>query len=91
MTTYVDFAPTASQPFQFQAALDGQLYTIIVKWNLFGQRWYVNVFDLSQNLICSVPQAGCPLGYNYPNLVVGYFQTSTLVWRPQNNQFEVNP
>ncbi|MHB8817014.1 MAG: hypothetical protein ACYDAE_27635 [Steroidobacteraceae bacterium] len=60
MTTYVDFQPssTASPPFQFQATLDGGQYNVAVTWNVFGQRYYASVYDLSGNRICSVPMVG---------------------------------
>lgn len=60
MTTYVDFQPssTASPPFQFQATLDGAQYSIAVTGNIFGQRYYVTVYDLSGSRICSVPMVG---------------------------------
>ena len=60
MTTYYDFTPTAQAPFQFQPTLDGQTYSIFVTWNLYGQRYYVNVYDLSGNLIVALPVIGSP-------------------------------
>lgn len=89
MTTFVDFVPSNTQPFQFQAILDGSPYTVIIKWNLFGQRYYAEVDDLNGNLILFLPMIGSPLGYDI-SLVDGYF-TSTLVWRVQAGQFEVSP
>ena len=90
MTTYVNFTPSASAAFQFQATLDGQIYNVVVTWNLFGQRYYINVYDLSNNRIVSQPMLPSPIGYNL-NLVGGYFTTSSLVWRVDNNQFEISP
>jgi hypothetical protein len=99
MTTYIDFVPSIAAPFQFQPTLDGQLYSVLVPWNLYSQRYYVEVSDLSGNLICAIPQVGSPVPGQNPfltgnvdlNLVAGYFTTSTLVWRPANQQFEVSP
>lgn len=60
MTTVVDFAPsaTATPPFQFQATLDGAQYIVTTTWNILGQRWYINVYDLSGNLILARPVVG---------------------------------
>lgn len=55
MSTFVDFTPSTQAAFTFQATLANQDYTIVVTWNLAGQRYYLNVYDLSQNLICSEP------------------------------------
>jgi hypothetical protein len=90
VTTLVAFQPSPSQPFQFQATLDGNPYNVIVTWNIFGQRYYVNVYDPSMNLIVAEAMTGSPLGYDI-DLVWSYFTTSTLVWRPSTGNFEVNP
>lgn len=60
MTTYIDFSPstTATPPFQFQATLDGAQYNVTTTWNIFGQRWYINITDLSGNLIAARPVVG---------------------------------
>lgn len=50
MTTYVAFVPSTTAPFQFQATFDGAQYNVIVTWNEFGQRYYINVYDLGGNL-----------------------------------------
>jgi len=163
VTSFVDFAPTVAAPFQFQAILDGATYTVIVTWNMFGARYYVNVYAPDGTLIASralvgtaqaaqveslswssgkasatvtlphgfplgrpVPLvvSGCaPAGYNgavlatptgdrtlswaiaadpgqatafgkisYPvDLVGGYFDVSTMIYRTQSNQFEIDP
>jgi hypothetical protein len=166
VTTFTDFTPTATQPFQFSPTLDGAPYSLVVTWGLAGQRWYVNLYDqhgvlifylpliaspsamATQSLtwdstqhivtvITTVPHAlkigvpvtltianVVPLAYNgivtllpigpstltYSqttdpggdattqgtigrdiNLGAGYFQTSTLVFRDETQQFEVNP
>jgi len=50
MTTYL-FAPSPTAPFQFQPTLDGEVYHVVVTWNLFGQRYYVNVMTTSGALV----------------------------------------
>lgn len=67
MTAYYDFVPNANTPFQFQPTLDGDTYNIIVAWNLFGQRWYINVYDLPGNLIVATPLIGSPPTYTVQN------------------------
>jgi hypothetical protein len=62
MTTYVNFTPSPAAPFQFQATLDGEQYTIIVTWNLFGQRFYANCYTLSGALVFSLPLVGSSVG-----------------------------
>lgn len=53
MTTYVDFVPSTSEAFQFQATFDSAQYNVIVTWNEFGERYYINVYDLAGNLVLS--------------------------------------
>jgi len=163
MTAVYPFAPSTSVLFQFSPTLDGQVYNVVVKWNVTGQRWYLTLSDLSNNPILTLPLIGSPNGaliesaswenglatvvtsaphrfkvystidiavagcmpdayngnveafivdavtFQYPvasdpglstqlgsatyniNLVEGYFNTSTLVFREASQQFEVSP
>lgn len=50
MTSY-PFQPNASQNFVFNPVLDGVTYVATITWNVFGQRWYLNLVDVSGNLI----------------------------------------
>lgn len=68
MTTYTDFVPPQLGPFQWQPTLDGQVYTAIVTWNLMGRRYYLNLYDLSGNLIFCVPVIGSPDGVTIETL-----------------------
>lgn len=92
MTTYTAFTPAANQspPFQFLPMLDKQQYSVTTTWNMFGQRWYINVYSLSGGLVVSTPLIASPQGTDF-NLVAGYFTTSTLVYRDSTSQFEVTP
>lgn len=91
MTTVTPFAPTANGPFQFQATLDTVVYNITVTWNVYGQRWYVNITDQGGNLIVCLPLIGSvPSPDPGISLTAGYF-TSTLVFRQALQQFEVSP
>ena len=62
MTTLFPFQPTLQAAFQFQPTLDGQTYNVIVTWNLFGQRYYINVYSLDGTLVLCVPLVGSPTG-----------------------------
>jgi hypothetical protein len=62
MTTFTDFVPSRVAAFQFQPTLDGEPYTVVVTWNLFGQRFYVNVTALDGTLVCARPLIGSPTG-----------------------------
>lgn len=57
-----DFAPSTLAPFQFQPTLDGQIYTAIVTWNLFAQRWYLNIYTLGGALVASTALIGSNVG-----------------------------
>lgn len=87
MTTFVQFNPSATANFQFQATLDGNNYVVIVTWNLFGQRFYVNIYDTSGVLILAMPLIGSPNNYDI-SMTAGYF-TTKLIYRVQSNNFEV--
>jgi hypothetical protein len=50
-TTFVAFTPTSIAPFTFQPTINGVQYNVSVPYNEFGQRYYVNVTDLSGNPI----------------------------------------
>ena len=53
--TYVNFAPSTSAPFSFQAQLGASQYVVTVTWNVTGQRYYVTVADLSGNVVLYAP------------------------------------
>ena len=86
-TQIYPFTPSTTANFQFQPTLDGNVYTVTVTWNVFGERYYVNIYTLGGVLVVSLPMVGSPLGYDI-SLTAGYF-TTTLVYRAPNNQFEV--
>lgn len=88
MTLY-PFLPSATANFQFQPTLDGQVYNIIVNWNLAGQRYYINIYTLQGALVLCLPLIGSPPDYDI-SLTAGYF-ASTLVFRASSQIFEVSP
>jgi hypothetical protein len=88
--TIVPFNPIPSSNFQFNCTLDGQPYTVIITWNYYSPRYYINIYDTAGNLIVSNPMVGSPNDFDI-NLVYGYFTISTLVYRVVSNSFEINP
>jgi hypothetical protein len=51
VTIFFPFAPPSNQAFTFQPTLDGTPFTAVVPWNLFGRRFYLQLFDLSGALV----------------------------------------
>ena len=90
MTTLIAFNPVPSANFQFNCTLDTQPYTVIVTWNTYSPRYYINIYNTAGNLIVTNPLTGSPDNYDI-NLVFGYFTTSTLVYRVSSNNFEILP
>ena len=91
MTTYVEFAPTTTGvPWVGQFTLDGQPYKAQAAWNLYGQRWYLSLTDGSGNVAWYGPLIGSPLDADIL-LAPGVFTTSTLLYRADAGNFEVNP
>ena len=60
--TVFPFTPSASAPFVFQPTLDGETYSGIVTWGLFGQRPYLTISDLAGNVIVSEAMISSPVG-----------------------------
>ncbi len=86
--SYVDFTPSPLVNFRFQAVLDGVQYTVVVTYNVFGQRYYVNIYTVQGDLVMTRPMVGSPPGYDI-SLTAGMF-TSTLVYRIGHQQFEIS-
>jgi hypothetical protein len=60
--TVFPFKPTSQALFTFSPTLDGQQYQAIVTWNLFAQRYYLNLYTLSNVLVVSLAITGSPNG-----------------------------
>jgi hypothetical protein len=86
-TNVIPFNPSTTANFQFQATFNLNIYNIIVNWNIYGERYYVNISDINNTLVVSLPLIGSPLNYNI-SLTAGYF-TTQLVYREPSRQFEV--
>jgi hypothetical protein len=90
MTTLVNFVESAQGAPQFAATLDGALCTVVCTWNLFGQRYYINILAQDGTSILTRPMTGSPDDDDF-NLINGYFTTSTMVFRASSQQFEITP
>jgi len=88
--TVIQFAPSPYANFQFSPTLDGVTYTAICTWNIYAPRYYVNIYDNNGTLIVTNPLIASPDDFDI-NLVYGYFQNSTLVYRDSSNSFEISP
>lgn len=89
-STVTPFTPTNNQAFQFNATLDGSAFICVVTWNLWAQRWYLNIFTVQGVLIVCRALIASP--DNYPiNLLFGYFVTSTMVFLDDSQTFVVSP
>lgn len=62
MTSYFTFVQNQQSPFSFSPVLDGQTYTAAVKWNWFGQRWYLELSRITGALVFNKALIGSPCG-----------------------------
>lgn len=88
MTTFA-FNPNQNANFRFSPTLDGVTYTAICTWNIYGQRYYISIYDNVGTLMVSRPVIGSPDNYDI-DIIKGFF-TSTLVYRVSSNNFIVTP
>jgi hypothetical protein len=92
MTTYIPFQPNnnSAPPFQTNITMDGNQYASLVTWNLSGQRWYMAINDQNGNNVWTGAMIGSPLTHNI-YLAPGIFSTSTILYREDTGNIEVNP
>lgn len=69
MTEFVPFVPTPQGPVRFQATLVGlngisDVYNVVVTWNTFGQRWYINIYTSGGDLVVAKALVASPTGIN---------------------------
>jgi hypothetical protein len=62
MTTFTNFVPTTVSPFLFSPELDGEVYSAVITWSLFGQRFYLNLYAPDGSLTCCRAVVGSPTG-----------------------------
>lgn len=90
--TSIAFNPSSSStpPFQASITMDGSPYLLTVTWNLAGQRWYMTLTDQNGNIVWNGAMVGSPLTDNI-YLAVGVFTTSTILYREDTGNIEINP
>jgi hypothetical protein len=49
VSTFVTFQPSTTAAFSFPLTLTGTPYVATITWNVFGERYYLNLADLSGN------------------------------------------
>jgi hypothetical protein len=92
MTTLIPLTlnNAVSPPFSAIFTLDGVAYTGSVVWNVAGQRWYLNLQDANAQAVWNGPLIGSPLNHDI-YLAPGIFSQSTILFREDTGNFEVNP
>lgn len=90
MSTIIPFTPSNNSNFQFQVAMDGSKYNCVCTWNMFGQRYYISMFDINNIRVFTLPIIAST-NENNINIAGGYFTTSSLIFRGSSQQFEVLP
>lgn len=60
MTTIVPFNPQPTAVFRFSPVLDGVTYSATVTWNIYGQRYYLNIYTVDGTLKLSIPLIASP-------------------------------
>lgn len=66
--------------------LDGSTYTITIYYQIFGQRYYFLISDISGNTVVNMP-----LVADLPNLLKGWFTTSTMTYSPTDQLVTILP
>jgi hypothetical protein len=61
MSTTVAFTPSTTQTFSFSPVINGVTYSATVTWNIWEQRYYVNLTTTAGVLVLSVPVVGSGL------------------------------
>lgn len=49
--TIFPYTPLPNAPYQFNPVLDGQQYTAVVPWNLFGRRLYLTLLNTNNTIV----------------------------------------
>lgn len=93
MATNIPFIPPQNAPFTFTPTLGGTRFSGVVTWNVYGRRWYLNLYTLTGTLVLAI--ALQPSSMDFPqNLLEGYasvFGTGTLHYDQPNQQIVVGP
>ncbi len=87
-TELFPFSGNEQKSMVFTPLLDGEVYNCQTKWNIAGQRWYLNITDNSGNRQLTIPVIASPDGFDI-NLLAGAFSKTRMVWRYEKGQIEV--
>ncbi|EDQ1381329.1 hypothetical protein GQI37_001076 [Salmonella enterica] len=82
------FSGNEQKSMVFSPLLDGKIYDCQMKWNIYSQRWYLNVTDNSGNRKLTIPVVTSPADYDI-NILIGAFSSTKMVWRVASGQIEV--
>ncbi len=89
--TSIAFNPAnSSPPFTATFILDGVPHAVTGTWNLYAQRWYLNIVSSDSDLIWSGPIVGSPESYDI-ELAPGIFTESKIIFRADTGIFEITP
>ena len=61
-TTFIEFVPSNILAPNFQVTLDGEIYTVTMIWNLFAQRYYLEIQSLDGTVVLYTALVGSPIG-----------------------------
>lgn len=91
-----NFTPSDTNVFQFQPTLDNSTFSVTVTWNVFGERYYVNISTLQGVLVYTIPLIGSPPDYNISllpplNPITGRPWTSSFYYAAAESIFVVTP
>ncbi len=89
MVTF-QFNPQQFQNYTFNPVLDGVNCVAVCTYNIYAQRYYISIYDTARTLIVINPIIASPDNYDV-DLIYGYFNISTLIYRGSSNNFEVTP
>lgn len=84
MTSYFPFVPNVQAPFTFQPTLDQVQYLASVVWNLFGQRWYLQLTQQDGVPVFTKPLVGSPDGVPIESVSWAFGTVTAITERPHN-------
>jgi hypothetical protein len=90
--TLIPFTPSnaSNPPFSTPVTLDGGSYVANVTWSFYGQRYYMSIVDVSGTVIWTGAMVGSSLNHDVL-LAPGIFSQSTILYREDTGNIEVNP
>lgn len=88
MTVLIPFKPDGRAPFQFTAKVGKYELFARLPFNLYANRYYLELKDSSGEVLVYTPLIASPDGYDI-NLALP-FAPGKLIFRESTNQFEVS-